>query len=283
MRQTENTMHHDPIWLRPLHVGAPWIWTAADGPGDTWMCFRHEVTLEKVPESVPAILAADSIYWLWINGVAVVEGGGLKRGPTPSDTYADRLDLAKYLRPGTNQIAALVWYYGINAPPILIAVKVDSFSIHQLQTCAPVLVGGFAFIRDFNLGRRRLLLGILSGQESHGADFFSAANGKGHVVGVHRSVSTPAWISLIGKKRHRQRIGQRPAKRAPRRRFRGENSFPVRFRSSEPGSRNPIRIMTSLAFHSGPSHSDWNLAGESPGVPAAPRASGGRTRNSHPY
>ena len=103
-----------PVW-RPLAVTAPWIWSAEDGPGDTWMCFRHEVMLEKVPATVSAVLAADSLYWFWINGVPVVEQGGLKRGPTPTGSYADCLDLAAHLRPGTNQIAALVWYYGIGS------------------------------------------------------------------------------------------------------------------------------------------------------------------------
>jgi len=99
---------------RTIAATAPWIWTAQDGPGDTWMSFRHDVILDTVPKEVPAIIAADSIYWLWIDGVAAVEAGGLKRGPTPTDSYADRIDLAKCLHPGRNRIAALVWYYGIN-------------------------------------------------------------------------------------------------------------------------------------------------------------------------
>lgn len=38
--------------------------------------------------------------------------GQLKRGPTPKDTYFDRVDLTKYLRKGDNTIAVLVWYFG---------------------------------------------------------------------------------------------------------------------------------------------------------------------------
>ena len=79
------------------------------------MCFRHDVTLKKIPATLPAVLAADSVYWFWINGLAVVEQGGLKRGPTPTGSYADCLDLASHLRPGTNQVAALVWYFGIGS------------------------------------------------------------------------------------------------------------------------------------------------------------------------
>ena len=104
----------ESVGHRPVQASAPWIWNAENGPGDTWMCFRHQVALDKVPDKVPAILAADSLYWLWINGAAVIEAGGLKRGPTPTDTYADQMDLAPFLRPGLNQIAVLVWYYGIS-------------------------------------------------------------------------------------------------------------------------------------------------------------------------
>lgn len=96
-------------------VAASWIWSSEDGPGDTWMCFTHQVTLDSVPVTVPATIAADSTYWLWINGVPVIEAGGLKRGPTPTGTYADHVDLAGYLKPGRNRIAALVWYYGISS------------------------------------------------------------------------------------------------------------------------------------------------------------------------
>lgn len=96
-------------------MSASWIWSSADGPGDTWMCFTHELELDAVPAAVPATIAADSTYWLWINGEVVVEAGGLKRGPTPTGSYADRIDLAGHLKPGTNRIAALVWYYGISS------------------------------------------------------------------------------------------------------------------------------------------------------------------------
>lgn len=54
----------------------------------------------------------DTKYWLWVNGDLVVFEGGLKRGPTPDDTYYDRVDLAPYLHRGENRIALLLWHFG---------------------------------------------------------------------------------------------------------------------------------------------------------------------------
>ncbi|NIL98495.1 MAG: hypothetical protein GTO62_15550, partial [Planctomycetales bacterium] len=65
-----------------------------------WICFRKVVRLDETPGQAVARIAADSKYWLWINGERVVFEGQLKRGPTPDDTYYDRVDLAQYLRRG---------------------------------------------------------------------------------------------------------------------------------------------------------------------------------------
>jgi len=91
---------------------ARWIWSEADGPPNTWMCFRKRFGLRSRPRSAPARIAADTKYWLWLNGRLVVREGGLKRGPTPDDTYCDEVDLAPHLRRGENVIAVLVWYWG---------------------------------------------------------------------------------------------------------------------------------------------------------------------------
>jgi len=42
----------------------------------------------------------------------VVFEGQLKRGPTPTDTYYDEVDITSYLKQGENTISALVWYWG---------------------------------------------------------------------------------------------------------------------------------------------------------------------------
>ncbi len=79
-----------------------------------WLCLRTTVQLNAIPASAPARIAADSKYWLWINGRPVVFEGGLKRGPAPGAHYYDEVDIAPYLQPGENTIAALVWYFGKN-------------------------------------------------------------------------------------------------------------------------------------------------------------------------
>ncbi len=73
---------------------------------------KKKLTSVSKPNSLPAMIAADSKYWLWINGKMVVFEGALKRGPNPNDTYYDEVDIAKYLNAGKNTIAVLLWYFG---------------------------------------------------------------------------------------------------------------------------------------------------------------------------
>lgn len=94
---------------------AKWISRAyASGMGNTWLAFQKKVDIDKVPAKLPARIAADSKYWLWINGEMVVFEGGLKRGPAPGDGYYDTVDIAPWLHPGENVISILVWYFGRN-------------------------------------------------------------------------------------------------------------------------------------------------------------------------
>jgi hypothetical protein len=110
---------------------ANWIWQSANGAQDTWMCFRKTVYLPSAPQKAIARIAADSKYWLWINGTLAVFEGGLKKD-RKTQTYYDEIDLAPYLVAGTNTIAALVWYWGK-----------EGFSHHSSGK------GGFLFDADF--------------------------------------------------------------------------------------------------------------------------------------
>lgn len=103
-----------PVLAGGPWTSAQWIWSAPDGPADTWMAFRRTVSVTSPPPTAVARIAADSKYWLWINGELVVFEGGLKRGPTPSDTWYDEVDIAPHLAAGDNTLAALVWYWGRN-------------------------------------------------------------------------------------------------------------------------------------------------------------------------
>lgn len=93
---------------------ARWITSGeagADQP-NTWIAYRHNVGVAEIPREAVVRIAADTKYWLWVNGDLVVFEGGLKRGPTPDDTYYDRVDLAPYLHRGENRIALLLWHFG---------------------------------------------------------------------------------------------------------------------------------------------------------------------------
>ena len=81
-------------WIAPSDANHP----------NTWMTFRKDIILPKRPEKAVAQIAVDSKYWLWINGQLAVFEGGVKRGPTPKDTYYDEVDLAPFLQKSDSYI-----------------------------------------------------------------------------------------------------------------------------------------------------------------------------------
>ncbi|WP_342431259.1 discoidin domain-containing protein [Neobacillus sp. FSL H8-0543] len=91
---------------------AKWIWDSEKSNPNTWMIFRKSLEIDRVPKKAITKIAVDSKYWLWINGQLVVFEGGLKRGPSPEDTYYDEVDIAPYLNSGNNTIAVLAQYWG---------------------------------------------------------------------------------------------------------------------------------------------------------------------------
>ncbi len=90
---------------------ASWI-GPAQSTTNQWTRYRKSFTLDPPPASAVARIAADSKYWLWLNGSLVVREGGLKRGPAPDAGYFDTIDLAPYLKSGDNTLAILVWHFG---------------------------------------------------------------------------------------------------------------------------------------------------------------------------
>ena len=92
---------------------ASWIGLPDSTGANAWLCFRKDVTLSpKKNQPVRTRIACDSKYWLYVNGRLAVFEGQLKRGPNPTDAYYDEVDIARYLKPGRNTIAVLVWYFG---------------------------------------------------------------------------------------------------------------------------------------------------------------------------
>lgn len=117
MRRTSLLIFGILIWTGamarvPLENRAQWIWQPGFNPANCWMRFRKQVVLDQLPAKMFTTIAADSKYWLWVNGQLITREGGLKRTPNPHDTYADTIDLRPYLVKGRNTIAALVWYWG---------------------------------------------------------------------------------------------------------------------------------------------------------------------------
>ncbi|WDF54235.1 alpha-L-rhamnosidase-related protein [Mucilaginibacter sp. KACC 22063] len=106
---------YSPVLLAQPVVGpAHWISATEDNVDkpNSWIAFRKDVVLTTQPASLTAVIAADTKYWLWINGRLVVFEGGLKRGPNPRDTYFDQVELGPYLKKGNNKIAVLLWHFG---------------------------------------------------------------------------------------------------------------------------------------------------------------------------
>ncbi len=97
--------------------GAPaayWIFHP-DVPGEQYgvFHFRRVVRLERAPETFVVHVSADNRYRLLVNGESVATG------PQRSDLLHWRyetVDLAPYLRPGLNVLAALVWNWGAERP-----------------------------------------------------------------------------------------------------------------------------------------------------------------------
>ncbi|VGO12535.1 hypothetical protein PDESU_01088 [Pontiella desulfatans] len=138
----------------PVDWKAQWIWQADDGPANSWVAFRKDLRIVKVPERVIANISADSKYWMWINGELAVFEGSVARGPRPakpwkrkkemwldppetkpSNSWYEEVDITAYLKPGENTIAVLVWYWGRETHK---GTHVDSGK------------GGFVFQADFN-------------------------------------------------------------------------------------------------------------------------------------
>jgi len=101
------------LYAPTTDFAAPVIRPAGEIPArNVWMKFGKTFTLDSVPEKALARIAADSRYWLTINGKLVVWEGGLKRGPAPNAMYYDEIDLKPFLKAGENRITALVWFWG---------------------------------------------------------------------------------------------------------------------------------------------------------------------------
>jgi len=92
---------------------AQWIWNDQSAKPNSWVNFETEFKTDST-QALTALIAVDSKYWLWLNDTLIVREGGVKRGPTPLDTYYDEVELKHHLKKGTNRLRILVWYWGVN-------------------------------------------------------------------------------------------------------------------------------------------------------------------------
>lgn len=92
---------------------ARWIGVEAAASPNQWLAMRKTASVADSQVGLPIELkiAADSKYWLWINGEMLVFEGGLKRGPTPTDTYLDTVTWIP-ASAGEHTLAILVWHFG---------------------------------------------------------------------------------------------------------------------------------------------------------------------------
>ena len=94
----------------------PAAWIAAPEAGErTWGVyhFRKTFDLDEVPERFVVHVSADSRYKLYVNGRFV------SLGPSAGDVLNwsfETVDLAPYLRPGSNTLAAVVWNFAGKRP-----------------------------------------------------------------------------------------------------------------------------------------------------------------------
>ena len=91
---------------------AEWIWEKENTIPNDMVVFRKTILLDKVPDTAISYAAADTKYWLFINGKMAVFEGGLFRESLPGCGYADRFDLASCLQTGKNDLVCISWFYG---------------------------------------------------------------------------------------------------------------------------------------------------------------------------
>ena len=102
--------------MQNFSAGSGWVVPPAEtrsgkNQSNEWFMFRSRMTVSGRSATCLRI-AADSKYWLYINGKMVVLEGGLKRGPVPDGSYYDEVDVSAFVHAGDNTIAVLLWYFG---------------------------------------------------------------------------------------------------------------------------------------------------------------------------
>ncbi|MBA2587301.1 MAG: hypothetical protein H0U98_01620 [Alphaproteobacteria bacterium] len=100
--------------------------------GPVVLHFRHVLDVAKVPKALPVMVTADNRFILFVNGRRVATGPSTG---TLAHWREESLDLAPYLKPGRNVVAAAVWDFVRRAtngqPPEAGALPPQIAPIHQ--------------------------------------------------------------------------------------------------------------------------------------------------------
>jgi alpha-L-rhamnosidase len=121
---------------------AQWIWRSmAPGEDDVniWMLARREFELDGSAKTALLRVSADTRYQLFINGQLVTDG---PVKAYPEQYRYDRVEVARFLRPGTNVIAVRVHHWGRDTaqniavrPGLLVQLSwEDNRGLHTLGT-----------------------------------------------------------------------------------------------------------------------------------------------------
>ena len=87
---------------------ANWIWCSADPQYDEYGEFVEEFSCKE--GTVTLQISADSNYAVYINGQLAAWG---QYADFPYDKIYDEVDITRFCCKGTNRIAIIVWYYGL--------------------------------------------------------------------------------------------------------------------------------------------------------------------------
>jgi len=112
-RLTGQNLPVDSVWLK-MEWNASWIsCPGIDGREYGVYHFRRTVMLDAKPSRFVIHVSADNRYRLWVNGHSICSGPA--RGDLTHWNF-ETVDIAAYLHPGQNTVAALVWNMGVYAP-----------------------------------------------------------------------------------------------------------------------------------------------------------------------
>ena len=126
---------------KPTPWQAQWIWLSGETSERGW--FRKEITLDTMPNKIPAWISADMKYRLWINGKLVSRGpadiGRDYAGGSTHRWFYDYRDLATFFHKGHNVIAAEVFRKGPGGvsrgqPAFLFEAQADKLTIKSDAT-----------------------------------------------------------------------------------------------------------------------------------------------------